>query len=45
MEGSIEDNPLHQELLEIATMARHDFMLDVALARDRTLRACLRAIR
>lgn len=32
-EGSIEDNPLHRELLEIARMARHDFMLDVALAR------------
>lgn len=34
-EGSIEDNPLHAELLEIARMARHDFMLDVTLARDR----------
>ena len=32
-EGSIEDNPLHRELLEIARMARHDFMLDVALTR------------
>ena len=28
-EGSIEDNPLHHELLEIAAMARHDFLLDV----------------
>src|SRR5205823_8923612 len=28
-EGSIEDNPLHRELLEIARMARHDFVLDV----------------
>ena len=34
-EGSITDNPLHHELLEIANMARHDFMLDVVLARDR----------
>jgi len=37
VEGSIEDNPLHQELLEIARMARHDFMLDVALTRDRKI--------
>ena len=36
-EGSIEDNPLHRELLEIARMARHDFVLDVALARDRSI--------
>ncbi len=36
-EGSIEDNPLHRELLEIAAMARHDFMLDVALTRDRRI--------
>ena len=36
-EGSIEDNPLHRELLEIASMARHDFVLDVALARDRSI--------
>jgi nickel-dependent lactate racemase len=33
VEGSIEGNPLHRELLEIARMARHDFLLDVALAR------------
>ena len=33
VEGSIEANPLHQELLEIARMARHDFLVDVALAR------------
>ena len=32
-EGSIEDNPLHRELLEIARMARHDFLVDVALGR------------
>jgi lactate racemase len=38
-EGSIEDNPLHRELLEIARMARHDFLLDVALARDRSIAA------
>lgn len=36
-EGSIEDNPLHRELLEIAGMARHDFMLDVSLTRDRRI--------
>jgi nickel-dependent lactate racemase len=33
VEGSIENNPLHHELLEIARMARHDFMVDAALAR------------
>jgi nickel-dependent lactate racemase len=33
VEGSIEANPLHRELLEIASMARHDFLLDVALGR------------
>lgn len=38
-EGSIEGNPLHEELLEIARMARHDFMVDVALARDRSIAA------
>ncbi|MBL8229091.1 MAG: nickel-dependent lactate racemase [Bryobacterales bacterium] len=37
VEGSIEDNPLHRELLEIASLARHDFMVDVALARDRRI--------
>ncbi len=37
VEGSIENNPLHREFLEIAGMARHDFMLDVALARDRRI--------
>jgi nickel-dependent lactate racemase len=37
VEGSIEDNPLHRELLEIARMARHDFMLDVSLTRDRRI--------
>lgn len=37
IEGSIADNPLHKELLEIARMARHDFMIDVALTRDRKI--------
>ncbi len=37
VEGSIEGNVLHQELLEIARMARHDFLLDVALTRDRRI--------
>ena len=36
-EGSIDANPLHDELLEIARMARHDFMLDVTLTRDRRI--------
>ena len=35
VEGSIENNPLHKELLEIARMARHDFLVDVSLTRDR----------
>src|ERR1700678_2760571 len=34
-EGSITDNPLHAELLEIARMAGHDFMLDVTLTQSR----------
>jgi nickel-dependent lactate racemase len=37
VEGSIADNPLHRELLEIAGIARHDFLLDVALTRDRAI--------
>jgi nickel-dependent lactate racemase len=36
-EGSIARNPLHLELLEIARMARHDFMLDVTLTRERKI--------
>jgi len=36
-EGSIAQNPLHLELLEIARMARHDFMLDVTLTRERKI--------
>jgi len=38
-EGSIQGNPLHVELLEIAAMARHDFILDVALTQDRYISA------
>ena len=33
VEGSIEDNPLHRELLEIARMAGHHFVVDAALGR------------
>jgi nickel-dependent lactate racemase len=36
-EGSIEENPLHAELLEVASMARHDFMLDVTLTHEREI--------
>jgi nickel-dependent lactate racemase len=36
-EGSIEGNPLHAELLEIARMARHDFALDVTLTQERRI--------
>jgi len=36
-EGSIDGNPLHAELLEIARMARHDFALDVTLTPDRKI--------
>jgi lactate racemase len=36
-EGSIAGNPLHEELLEIAGMARHDFILDVTLTREREI--------
>jgi nickel-dependent lactate racemase len=36
-EGSIVNNPLHAELLEIARMARHDFMLDVTLTQERAI--------
>jgi lactate racemase len=35
VEGSIEDNPLHAELLEISRLAGHDFMLDVVLAKGK----------
>lgn len=33
VEGSIEDNPLHRELLEISSMAGHHFLVDAALGR------------
>ena len=36
-EGSIIGNPLHAELLEIAAMARHDFILDVTLTQERQI--------
>jgi nickel-dependent lactate racemase len=36
-EGHTTDNPLHAELLEIARMARHDFMLDVTLTMEREI--------
>jgi lactate racemase len=36
-EGSIAGNPLHAELLEIAGMARHDFILDVTLTQERRI--------
>jgi lactate racemase len=39
VEGSVEDNPLHRELLEISRMARHDFLVDVSLTRDRRIAA------
>jgi nickel-dependent lactate racemase len=38
-EGSFPDNPLHRELLEIASIVRHDFMVDVALTRTRGIAA------
>jgi len=37
VEGSFPDNPLHHELLEIAQMVRHDFIVDVALTRSRQI--------
>lgn len=37
VEGSFPENPLHHELLEIARMARHDFLVDVALTRTRQI--------
>jgi len=35
VEGSIDGNPLHRELIEIAAIAGHQFIVDVALGRDR----------
>lgn len=37
VEGSFPDNPLHRELLEIAALSRHDFIIDVALTRSRQI--------
>lgn len=37
VEGSMAANPLHRELLNIARLARHDFLLDVALTRRREI--------
>ena len=39
VEGSYQTNPLHAELLEIARMAGHSFIVDVALTRDRQVAA------
>jgi lactate racemase len=36
-EGSIAGNPLHEELLEIAALARQDFILDVTLTHERKI--------
>ena len=36
-EGSIRENPLHAELLEIARMARQDFIVDVTLTKERQI--------
>jgi nickel-dependent lactate racemase len=36
-EGSIENNPLHRELLEIAAIAGHDFIVNVALNEERKI--------
>jgi len=39
VEGSIESNPLHRELVELAGMAGHQFMVDVALSHERGIAA------
>lgn len=39
VEGSFPENPLHRELLEIAALAGHDFMVDVALTETRAIAA------
>jgi len=36
-EGSIDENPLHDELMEISRMAGHDFVLDVSLDANRNI--------
>src|SRR6202162_3043977 len=37
IEGSVSDNPLHHELLEIAGIARHDFAVEAVLAHNRSI--------
>ena len=37
VEGSVADNPLHKELIEISRLAGHHFVLDVALTRSREI--------
>jgi nickel-dependent lactate racemase len=39
VEGSIDENPLHKELLEISQLAGHEFALDVVLAEGRRIAA------
>jgi lactate racemase len=39
VEGRVEENPLHQELLEIAEMAGHHFITDVVLTEGRQIAA------
>jgi nickel-dependent lactate racemase len=36
-EGLVDGNPLHAELVEIAGMARHDFVVEVAINRERQI--------
>jgi len=36
-EGSLDQNPLHHELLEVARLAGHDFMSDVSLDANRNI--------
>jgi len=39
VEGSFPDNPLHRDLIEIASLAGHDFVVDVALTKTRGVAA------
>jgi nickel-dependent lactate racemase len=39
VEGSLEGNPLHEELLEISQMAGHDFIVDVVLGQQKKITA------
>jgi nickel-dependent lactate racemase len=39
VEGSLEGNPLHEELLEISQMAGHDFIVDVVLGEQKKITA------